>query len=191
MRIRKSILLIAVVTVLISVSLYFVYVISDGSNPLVTLNLIASEEDDTLERELEELNSVLTQVDNGDPPTPTVTYNSTSPTLTPTNSPGGATTPSGTVTPTISITPTTSTAPVATATLTIAPTANVTVTSRPTPLVSPTTAVIYVTSTPIPVPTITQPVPTIVRSLPTAGVADIIPPYLLGGALLVLVAFIL
>ena len=150
-----------IVFLLVGVSLFLVYTISDGSNPLATLNLRASEDDQYTEDPL------FGQLDAQ--PTPTLEYNSTSPTVTPTTAPGGATTPSTTTTPSITITPSTSITQVAaspTATKTPVPTATPTLT--PTPMIEPTAT------------------PTVIAELPVAGFTDSIHPMMVvGGGILI------
>ncbi len=81
----KSAILIIVIVVLIAAGGYLVYLIQDGSNPLVLLNSQASEEDPFLDPPADE-DPLLAQAGASPSPSPTITYQSTSPTVTPTTS---------------------------------------------------------------------------------------------------------
>ncbi len=153
MKNKKSILLLLVITFLMGASLYLVSIIQDGSSPLAIFNTRASGENEALDVLLGQLEGNTT---------PTIPYKSTSPTLIPTNPPGG------------------STSPEATLTATIVPTLPITPTTKPQVTIAPTVTPIveYVTPTPI-------------TSLPVAGFEDHIQSYLLGGGLLILVAMLL
>ncbi len=162
MRNRKTTLLLAIILILTAASLYLVYIIQDGSNPLAVFNTRASEEDTTLD---DELNNLLAQVDNS--PTPTVPYKSTSPSPTVTSGPGGPTSASSSAT--------------------VSPTAKVSVTIPVSP--TPSGNIIYVTATPMPIDSYISPTP--VTTLPVAGIADHLPKFILGGGLLVAIALFL
>jgi len=74
----KSAILITVIVVLVSAGGYLVYLIQDGTSPLVLLNSQASE-DVPLDED-----PLLAQAGASPSPSPTITYQSTSPTVTPT-----------------------------------------------------------------------------------------------------------
>lgn len=154
---NKRIVLLIVIFILTAASLYLVYVIQDGSDPLAIFNTRAADETQSTDPGLDNL---LAEVAGN--PTPTLPYNSTSPSPTPKNLPGGATSPSTTATPSAT------TAPV--------------LTEKP---VTPTAIIEYITVTPM------KPQPTAVTSLPVAGITDDLPKYLIGGGLLVLVSIFL
>ncbi len=172
MKNRKTTLLLAIILILTAASLYLVYIIQDGSSPLAIFNTRASEEDTTLD---EELNNLLAQVDNS--PTPTVPYKSTSPSPTVTNGPGGPTSPSTTLSPIPSVS----------ITAAVSPTAKVSVTVPASP--TPSGNIIYVTATPMPIDSYISPTP--ITTLPVAGIADHLPAFILSGGLLVAIALFL
>ena len=88
----KSAILIIVIVVLISAGGYLVYLIQDGSNPLVLLNSQASEDDPFFDPPADE-DPLLAQAGASPSPSPTITYQSTSPTVTPTTGVGMSPTP--------------------------------------------------------------------------------------------------
>lgn len=88
----KSAILIIVIVVLVAAGGYLVYLIQDGSNPLVLLNSQASEDDPLLDDPLDE-DPLLAQAGSSPSPSPspTIPYQSTSPTVTPTGAAVSAT----------------------------------------------------------------------------------------------------
>ncbi|CAN5147463.1 hypothetical protein BH09PAT2_BH09PAT2_06180 [soil metagenome] len=182
MKNKKSILLLILIFILAGGALYITFLIQNGGDPLAVLNSRASGEQPTLD---EELDTLLSQVDGT--VTPTVGYNSTSPSPSPTNIPGGATSPNLTATPSAALTPTVM------LTSTLSPTIKLTVSPSPLLTMTPTpTYIQYVTATPLPTLTVvSEPMPTAVTSLPVAGLADQIPKFLIGGGVLVLVSMFL
>lgn len=79
----KSVILIVVIVVLIAAGGYLVFLIQDGSNPLVLLNSQASEDDPLLDVPEDE-DPLLAQAGSSPTPSPTIPFRSTSPTVTPT-----------------------------------------------------------------------------------------------------------
>lgn len=163
MRNKKSVLLLLVIFLLLASSLYLVYVIQDGGNPLTILNLRASNDEDLALQDFQndplgDTTPVDQQVDallanNGTDPTPTIEFTSTSPTP-------AEIAVTTTVTPTN--TPDDTNDPIPTETLTPTP-----VQPTPTPETTP------------------------VSELPVAGINDYFNPVWIGGGVLVLLAFLL
>ncbi len=148
----KSAILIVFVILLLAGAGYLTILIQDGSNPLGIFLSQASEEDEFIEDP-----DFLAQAG----PTPTIAYNSTSPTVTPNMS----------ITPLISTSPTSS------------------LPQSPTPtLILPTITAGFATTIPTQIPTMAPTVPT---ELPVAGFGDFLQPVALGGALLVIISLIL
>ncbi len=86
----KSAILIIVVVVLIAAGGYLVFLIQDGSSPLVLFDSQASEDDPLLDED-----PLLAQAGSSPSPSPspTIPYQSTSPTVTPTTSAAVSATP--------------------------------------------------------------------------------------------------
>ena len=99
MRNRKTVLLLIVISILVAASLYLVYIIQDGSDPLAIFNTRAADESVSSDPQLD---SLLAQ--SAGSPTPTIAYNSTSPSPTPTIV-SASTTPTISTTPVASISP--------------------------------------------------------------------------------------
>ncbi len=177
----KQIVLIVVIVLLLGSLAYLTYLLSNGDSPLGMFNLRASNPQDEVDTFLQENNLAPTQ-----PPAPTndpslLAYNSTSPT--PTTRAGTT----GNITPSISISPLPSgTAPSGTVTPTVSPTVaatkgGITPTLTPTFTPTPTEFIVVETST----------TPTIVTELPVAGIGDNVNAVLIGGGVLILLAFLL
>lgn len=175
----KQILLIVVIVVLLGSLAYLTYLLSSGSTPLGMFNLRASNPQDEVDTFLQENNLAPTT-----PPAPTndpslLAYNSTSPTVTP-GTGTGTITPTGSITPSVTVNP--SISPSASPDETkggVSATLTPTMTETPTP--TPTEFIeVEVSATPI-----------IVTGLPVAGITDNLNAVLLGGGVLILLAFLL
>lgn len=171
----KQILLVAVTVILLGSVVYLSYLLSNGDSPLGMFNLRASNPQDEVDAFLQENNLLPTN-----PPAPTndqslLAYNSTSPTVTPS-------TGTGTLTPTGLLTPSISVSPVPSGTAPINPPADLIATSTPTSSPTPT-EFIEITGEGMS--------PTIVTQLPVAGITDNLNAVLVGGGVLILLAFLL
>lgn len=174
----KQILLIVVIVVLLGSLVYLTYLLSSGSTPLGMFNLRASNPQDEVDTFLAENNLAPTER-----PAPTndpslLAYNSTSPTVTP-GTGTGTITPTGSLTPSVSPSISPSISPAATkggVTETLTPTMTETPTPTPTEFVEITGENMS---------------PTVVTQLPVAGIGDNLSAVLIGGGVLILLAFLL
>lgn len=175
----KQILLIVVIVVLLGSLTYLTYLLSSGTTPLGMFNLRASNPQDEVDTFLQENNLAPTQevAPTSDPGL--LAYNSTSPTVTP-GTGTGTVTPTGSLTPAVSLSPTISpsTSPAATkggVTATLTPTMTETPTPTPTEFIEITGENMS---------------PTVVTELPVAGIGDNLNAVLIGGGVLILLAFL-